>query len=178
MTPILRAAQLAVRAHAGQARKYSHRPYIEHPMRVAGRVLILGFEDEPLVCAAWLHDVIEDCGVTKSEICGEIDFATGKIVEELTNTSKITHPHLNRAKRKSLDRARIETIGLPAKTIKLIDRIDNLRDIMADALTNDEAAKFLPVYREESRLLLEVLRGTHEGLESELESLVTGETAK
>jgi hypothetical protein len=61
---------------------------------------------------------------------------------------------------------RIAAISPIAKHIKLIDRIDNLRDI-------PHGEGFLKVYIPESRLLLEVLRGTDPALESELESLLT-----
>lgn len=58
---IIQAAQFAAQAHQGQARKYTGRPYIEHPGRVAARVMVLRDVAEPVVCAAWMHDVLEDC---------------------------------------------------------------------------------------------------------------------
>ena len=55
---------------------------------------------------------------------------------------------------------------------QLVDRIDNFEEILIDAKTSEEAAKFLPVYRGESRLLLEALAGTHAELEAELLFLI------
>ncbi|GAA0431217.1 HD domain-containing protein [Lentibacillus halophilus] len=46
-------------AHDGQTRKASGTPYITHPVRVAQRLETSGFSDE-LVCAGYLHDVVED----------------------------------------------------------------------------------------------------------------------
>ena len=41
MNLIIKAAQFAKYAHEGQVRKYTGRPYVEHPMRVAGEVSML-----------------------------------------------------------------------------------------------------------------------------------------
>ena len=54
-------ALLAYRLHDGQTDK-AGRPYIDHPRRVAALVQASG-GDWVQVCAAWLHDVMEDCGV-------------------------------------------------------------------------------------------------------------------
>lgn len=61
----VRAARFARDAHKGQSRKYTGRPYIVHPMNVA--VLVKNHYTGPhydeAIAAAWLHDVVEDCGV-------------------------------------------------------------------------------------------------------------------
>ncbi|HEY4947955.1 MAG TPA: HD domain-containing protein, partial [Acidimicrobiales bacterium] len=59
---IVRAAETATLAHAGQLRK-SGEPYITHPIAVAGIVADLGL-DAQTVAAALLHDAVEDTGVT------------------------------------------------------------------------------------------------------------------
>lgn len=53
------AKEFATKAHDGQTRKSSHDPYITHPIRVAERLRQAGCSDE-LVCAGYLHDVVED----------------------------------------------------------------------------------------------------------------------
>jgi len=53
------AKEFATIAHQGQYRKSSKTPYITHPVRVAGRLEQSGFPDR-LVCAGYLHDVVED----------------------------------------------------------------------------------------------------------------------
>ena len=63
---ILRAAETATVAHAGQLRR-SGEPYITHPIAVAGIVADLGL-DAQTVAAALLHDAVEDTGVTKEVI--------------------------------------------------------------------------------------------------------------
>ena len=53
-------------AHAGQFDK-SGADYITHPARVAERVRRQGGADEA-VAAAWLHDVLEDCDVSSTDL--------------------------------------------------------------------------------------------------------------
>ncbi|MFD1038277.1 HD domain-containing protein [Virgibacillus byunsanensis] len=53
------AKEFANKAHDGQKRKSSDAPYITHPIRVAERLEQYDFSDE-LVCAGFLHDVVED----------------------------------------------------------------------------------------------------------------------
>ena len=59
----------AVKAHDGMRRKTSQVPYILHPMEAA---VIVGTmtDDQDLIAAAALHDVVEDAGVTIEEIEG------------------------------------------------------------------------------------------------------------
>ena len=67
-TTVERAGRLAVAAHAGQVDKAGN-PYWTHPERVARRVreLYPGAPDAA-VATAWLHDVVEDTGVTEAEL--------------------------------------------------------------------------------------------------------------
>jgi (p)ppGpp synthase/HD superfamily hydrolase len=159
---ILRAARLAREAHTGQLRKYHRRPYIEHPARVASRVMLLEDATAELVAAAWLHDVVEDCGYTISHLAkAGMPHATIHYVLELTNPST-QHPGLPRHERKRLDREHLKSISLLARKVKLIDRIDNLRDVAA--ADHD----FRSLYAAESLLLAEALHGVDAALVEEL----------
>lgn len=61
---IERAIQFATKAHEGQLRKGTRRPYIVHPIEV-GEIVAGMTKDEEIISAAVLHDTIEDCeGVT------------------------------------------------------------------------------------------------------------------
>jgi len=160
---ILKAARFAARQHTGQSRKYTARPYVTHPARVAAMAMLLPDADPPLVCAALLHDVIEDCGVTAEQLAAEFGSDVASIVDELTNRSKLESPGANRAQRKALDRARLKNVSRRAKLLKLLDRIDNLREM--DLAPSGFRRKYL----DESRLLLEeVLSGVEPNLEAEL----------
>lgn len=61
---ITTAAQIATRAHRDQTRSrrgpYAKVPYVEHPMRVALRLLRWGVRDASIIAAALMHDVLED----------------------------------------------------------------------------------------------------------------------
>lgn len=57
-----RARALATEAHSGQVDKVGE-AYIGHPARIAGAVRADGYSDE-VEAVAWLHDVVEDTGVT------------------------------------------------------------------------------------------------------------------
>ena len=57
-----RAIQFATAAHAGMTRKANDTPYIVHPLEVAAIAASLT-NDEDVLCAAVLHDTVEDTGV-------------------------------------------------------------------------------------------------------------------
>jgi (p)ppGpp synthase/HD superfamily hydrolase len=152
MNLIIKAAEFAKHAHEGQVRKYTGRPYVEHPMRVAGEVSMIDGATEQMVAAAWMHDVIEDCA---PELRGAMKLlfpqSVCNLVQELTNPSK-DHPELKRAERKAMDRNHLASVSDEAKIIKLVDRIDNLRE-----MTGAEP-DFLLLYSRESRMLADALR--------------------
>lgn len=165
MSRIIEAARFAAAAHCDQKRKYNGTPFIMHPMRVAGRVTIHESTLDEMVCAAWCHDVLEDCpDITETRLEACIGEVATRIVRELTNPSE-QHKHLRRAERKLMDAQHIAKCSRAARIIKLIDRIDNLREMQG---CED---KFLILYTSESRQLLEHLRGTDGDLELELERL-------
>ena len=164
---ILEAASFAKLKHSGQTRKYNGTPYIFHPCRVAGRLATHRDATDEMVAAAYLHDVLEDTGTTVEELRSKFGTQVAELVDSLTNKSKETG--LPRAERKRLDKERISEICYRAKLIKLMDRIDNLREI---DLAND--AEFAKMYANESLSLLEVLRDVDDELTIELETVIKG----
>lgn len=162
---VVGAARFAAVCHKDQKRKYTGKPYITHPIRVAGRVATHEVADDELVAAAFLHDVVEDCGVSLAAIDAMFGGRVSMYVGHLTNTSKSTG--LPRSERKRLDRARISLIPRECKIVKLMDRIDNLGEI-------DLSDDFAPLYAKESLQLLEVLEGSDSLLEAELRKLAEG----
>lgn len=84
----LKAKEFATRAHTGQLRKYTGTPYIEHPEAVVELVRSVEHTEE-MLAAAWLHDVVEDCGVTFGELCDYFGWGTYDLVYHLTDVS---HP--------------------------------------------------------------------------------------
>ena len=55
-----KAVIFATNAHNGQTRKGTNLPFIIHPLEVAAIVAAMTL-DEDMLCAAVLHDVVEDC---------------------------------------------------------------------------------------------------------------------
>lgn len=155
-----KAREFAEKAHAGQLRKYTGVPYMTHPIRVAERVAELPDATQEMVAAAYLHDVVEDCGVTLQEIEVAFGFEVARIVDGLTNKTK--GMTASRAERKRLDRLHLARQPKAVKLIKLIDRIDNLRE-MGGA---DDG--FKTKYADESRLLAEVVGDADPALKTQL----------
>jgi (p)ppGpp synthase/HD superfamily hydrolase len=131
-----------------QVRKYTGEPYINHPAAVVEIVRSVP-HTEAMLCAAWLHDTVEDTNATIGDIEREFGAEIAELVESLTDVSKTTDG--NRKIRKAIDREHIAKASPQAKTIKLADLIDNTKTIVA---FDPEFAK---VYLAEKRLLLEVL---------------------
>ena len=150
MNLILAAAHLARRAHEGQKRKYTGRPYIEHPARVAGKVGLYVNVIEEMVAAAYLHDVLEDTQATYQEIVAATNQATADLVKWVTNPSK-QHPNLRREERKAMDREHLRWAPWEAKIIKLTDRIDNLLEM------GGAPWDFQVLYAQESIMLAEAV---------------------
>ena len=145
------ALKFATQAHEGQVRKYSGEPYIAHPMNVA-RIVAEVTCDVNMICAAYLHDTVEDTDVTLDEIAtsgfgGDV----ARLVEMLTDVSVPADG--NRKRRKAIDRHHTGQASKQGKTIKLADLLDNTCSI-----TRDDP-NFAKVYMAEKSLLLTELRG-------------------
>lgn len=147
------ALEFATTAHGDQTRKYNKEPYIEHPKRVAEIVKSVPHSHE-MICAAYLHDVVEDTAVSIDGIEEKFGKKVAALVLELTDEyTKENYQHLNRKKRKQKEVERQAEMTSEAKTIKLADVIDNTRDI----IINDE--NFARRYVPEMEALTEALQG-------------------
>lgn len=151
MMIVEKARIFATASHAAvaQLRKYTNEPYIVHPAEVFSIVSRVDGATEEMMAAAWLHDVVEDTGVTIEVIREMFGEKVAELVGWLTDVSRPEQG--NRATRKAIDRAHTAMAPAEAQTIKLADLISNTRSIMQ----HDE--KFAKTYLEEKRLLLEVM---------------------
>ena len=165
MTLEERARVFATAAHAavGQLRKYTHEPYIVHPAEVVS--IVRSVPHTPaMLAAAWLHDVVEDTGVTIETVRAEFGTDIATLVGWLTDVSKPEDG--NRAVRKARDREHTASAPAEAQTIKLADLISNTRSIMA------HDPKFAVTYLEEKRALLAVMTRGDPGLHARASELV------
>jgi len=133
LKPLQRAIDLAKRAHQGQLRDDGS-PYILHPIRVA-LVLAEGWTvtEFDLLCAALLHDVIEENPEMEPEVRAS-EGRAGMLVDRLTKPPKGAAP------RKEINREyyrRINRSGPEVQMLKVADKLDNLRD----AVNCPDAAK-------------------------------------
>lgn len=150
MNLVYKARIFATGAHAavGQLRKYTFEPYIVHPAEVAS-IVATTTTNPNILAAAWLHDVVEDTGVTLALIEEEFGTDVSDLVRWLTNVS--TPADGNRKQRKQRDLLFIQNAPPEAKTIKLADLISNTPSI----ITHDP--NFAKVYIPEKIALLNVL---------------------
>lgn len=151
----LEAEKFAEDAHSSimQLRKYTNEPYIVHPRNVAYLVKVIG-GTEDMICAAYLHDVLEDVAPNNPKFNSEVIISKFgsyifSLVLQLTDVPKF--PGANREIRKKLDREHISEAPKDAQTIKLADLIDNSLTIVK------YDPGFAKVYLKEKRLLLNVL---------------------
>ena len=140
----------AVVAHGNQARKYTGEPYVTHCLDVAG--IVAEVTDSPeAVCAALLHDVIEDTPNTaESLLAAGFNEATVSMVVDLTEVAPPA-PGLNRAKRKAMDRQHLAGVCPLSQTVKLADMISNSPSII------EHDPGFARIYIDEMAALVDVL---------------------
>lgn len=141
-----RAVEFAVRCHEGQVRKDGFSPYIAHPLAVASRVLReLG--DYDVASAAVLHDVIEDCGVTKDIIEDGWGPKVANLVDWVTERRNGEDPDAKNWRGRKEDYiAQLRFAPCNALLIALCDKLDNLTDLMRMvALDGSSAFKQLRV---------------------------------
>lgn len=125
---ILAAARFAAEKHAGQKRKGSAaEPYINHLIEVA-ELTAAGNDplDVNLLMAAFLHDTVEDTGVTPAELEEKFGADVAGLVLEVTDDKS-----LPKQVRKALQVQNAHKKSPRAQTLKLADKISNLRAILS-----------------------------------------------
>lgn len=163
---IMEMMRYAKKAHEGQLRKFSLKPYITHPIRVANEVMLLPESTVAMVIAAIGHDLIEDTQTTKQDLCSMFNQEVADLIDELTNKfTKDTKPKLNREERKTLELQRLAACSTPAKIIKMLDRNDNLNEM-------DHLDKFTALYIKESYQLWSAIHEAHEDISKKLRETI------
>lgn len=126
---ITRAFLFAKERHATSPPRLTGEPYICHPARVAHILAEEKMESE-IIAAAFLHDVIEDCSVTKEMLIENFGGTVAKIVDALSALDKTATRHLSKEERDNQSYYKFLS-QLPkanlAIYVKLADRLDNLR---------------------------------------------------
>jgi len=124
MDKLTRARYYAEIAHAGQT--YNNEiPYTLHLEAVVNVLKRFGVHDENILCAGWLHDVIEDTRVSYNDIKDRFDVHVAELVYSVTNERG-----RNRKERNEKTYPKINGVYNPT-VLKLADRIANVEYGMA-----------------------------------------------
>lgn len=120
---IQKAYLFAAKAHEGQLRKDGI-PYIAHPVAVALELAKNGASDE-VICAGFLHDTIEDAGISKEELLKNFTKKTAELV-----AADSENKNLSWEERKSFTINELsQDSNRDLKLLICADKLDNLRNI-------------------------------------------------
>lgn len=176
---VINAVGLAAEAHRHQRRKDAEAsPYINHPIALLRILAVEGsVEDADVLCAAALHDYLEDCCGGADQLSLEdgrtaISEAFGPdvlaIVEAVSDDKS-----LPKEERKILQIEHAAHASHTAKLVKLADKIANLRDISSSPPANWSLERRQASF-DWAKQVIDQVRGTH----AELEALFDEEYAR
>jgi guanosine-3',5'-bis(diphosphate) 3'-pyrophosphohydrolase len=125
---IFRAYQLGALAHQGQVRN-SGEAYITHPLAVA-EILADQRMDGEALCAAILHDALEDTALPRSFIADTFGESVAEMVEGVTKLDKIQFNNRQEADAESFRKMMLAmSRDIRVILIKLADRLHNMRTL-------------------------------------------------
>lgn len=163
---IEKAYLFAAQRHEGQLRR-SGEPYIIHPVAVASYLVDLGL-DSACICAALLHDVVEDTDTSLAEIKNEFGEEVEELVNGVTKLGKISFSSVEEEQAENLRKMLLAmSKDIRVMIIKLNDRLHNMRtmDYMAEQKRRDKSRETMEVYAPIAHRL------GMEGLKDELQDL-------
>ena len=133
MELVSEAIAFAVKAHDGMRRKKSAAPYILHPIEAA---VVVGTitEDQDLIAAAVLHDVVEDAGVTLDEVEEKFGKRVRELVSSETEDKRADLPPADtwRIRKEESLAVLKNTEDIGVLTVWLGDKLANMRSIYRD----------------------------------------------
>lgn len=123
---ILHAAAFAADRHRNQRRKDAEAsPYVNHPLGLAEVLArVGGVTDADVLCAALLHDTLEDTETRRDELVAAFGEAVAGMVEEVTDDKS-----LPKDERKRLQVEHAAHLSAGARLVKLADKISNVGDV-------------------------------------------------
>jgi len=125
---VRQAYRFADAAHLGQLRN-SGEPYITHPIAVAAQCATWKLDAQALM-AALLHDAMEDCGVTKSDLIDRFGVAVAELVDGLTKLDKLQFDTREENQAESFRKMLLAMArDVRVILIKLADRTHNMRTL-------------------------------------------------
>lgn len=132
MTQVEKALVFATKAHAGQYRKGTDRPYILHPVETMAIVMEFT-EDEDMLTAAVLHDTVENTSVTLKRIEKEFGHRVAELVASVTEDKKRKQPPEATWKARKFEMIfRLKNADRDTKIIWFADCLSNMRELKKD----------------------------------------------
>ena len=164
---LIAALAFAAHKHRDQRRKnVAASPYINHPIALADVLANeAGLTDIVVLCAAILHDTVEDTQTTLPELEQRFGGKIASVVGEVTDDTR-----LPKARRKQLQVEHARNLSYEARLVKLADKICNLRDVADDPPANWSRERRTE-YFEWAKRVIDGLRGTHAGLEASFDAV-------
>jgi guanosine-3',5'-bis(diphosphate) 3'-pyrophosphohydrolase len=164
----VRALAFSADKHKNQRRKDAQiTPYINHPIDLVN-VLVNegGVVSWDVLCAALLHDVIEDTQTSEEELLAHFGKKVTAIVKELTDDKSLA-----KDVRKRLQVEHTPFASHEAKLVKLADKICNLRDMLTNPPTGWDLKRKQEYFAWSAAVVLGI-RGTHSKLEKVFDDLI------
>ena len=165
---LFKALAFSAEKHTKQRRKdIEESPYINHPIALANILAQRWVIDENVLCAAILHDTLEDTETTADELREHFGEKITSIVLEVTDDK-----NLEKSVRKQKQVEHAASISHEAKLVKLSDKIANITDIINTPpvdWSNDRKRD----YFDWAKAVVDNLRGSHQGLEKDFDDLVS-----
>jgi len=128
ISQVVRAYHFAEKAHEGQYRRTGD-PYITHPLAVAN-ILVDMHMDHASLIAAMLHDVIEDCGVSKEQVAREFSEEVAELVDGVSKIAQIKFESKAEQQAENLRKMMLAmTRDIRVILVKLADRLHNMRTL-------------------------------------------------
>jgi guanosine-3',5'-bis(diphosphate) 3'-pyrophosphohydrolase len=167
---LLKALAFSAHKHKDQRRKdVESSSYINHPITLANILCNEGhITDTDVICAAQLHDTVEDTDTMTEELGHEFGATISRIVMGVTDDKT-----LDKATRKQRQIEHAAHISDPAKLVKLADKISNLRD-MSSCPPGGWSAERCQEYFDGANAVIDQLRGVHEPLEAIFDEAFAG----
>ena len=168
---VFQALVFAAHKHRDQRRKDEDAsPYINHPIALAD-ILVNegGVTDHVVLCAAILHDTIEDTETTYEELMVAFGREIADVVAEVTDDKS-----LDKAERKLLQIEHAAHASPRAKLVKLADKTCNLRDI-ATTPPADWSDERRWEYFDWAKKVVAGVRGTNAALEAAFDAAASAQ---
>ena len=134
-----RAIRVAARFHREQTRKASDLPYLTHPASVALLLTKAGINDDEILAAALLHDVVEDTDCSIESLAAEFPPKVIEFVAALTERKRDDSGQKRSWQDRKTDHLKhIAAASWEARAITLADKLHNLGTMVFDLETDPD----------------------------------------